>query len=75
MYGHADGFIAPCIWGLKEKQSAYLLYNEGMEDVLIQSKYISKEIVKRGGRMRLFGIITLNKGFKEMSVERFIELN
>jgi hypothetical protein len=74
MYGHADGFIAPCIWGIKEKQSAYLLYNEGMEDVLIQSKYISKELVKRGGRMRLFGIITLNKGFKEMSVERFIEL-
>jgi hypothetical protein len=74
MYGHADGFIAPCIWGLKEKQSAYLLYNEGMEDVLIQSKYISKELVKRGGRMRLFGIITSNKGYKEMSVERFIEL-
>lgn len=74
MYGHADGFIAPCIWGLKEKQSAYLLYNEGTEDVLIQSKYISKELVKRGGKIRLFGIITSNKGFKEMSVESFIEL-
>ena len=74
MYGHADGFIAPCIWGLKEKQSAYLLYNEGTEDVLIQSKYISKELVKRGGKIRLFGIITSNRGFKEMSVESFIEL-
>lgn len=74
MYGHADGFIAPCIWGLKEKQPAYLLYNEGTEDVLIQSKYISKELVKRGGRIRLFGIITSNRGFKEMSVESFIEL-
>jgi len=74
MYGHADGFIAPCIWGLKEKHSAYLLYNEGTEDVLIHSKYISKELVKRGGKMRLFGIITSNKGFKEMSVESFIEL-
>lgn len=74
MYGHADGFIAPCLWGLKEKESAYLLYNEGSEDVLIQSKYINKDIVKRGGRMRIFGVITLRNGFKEMSVESLIEL-
>lgn len=74
MYGHAEGFIAPCLWGLKEKESAYLLYSEGAEDVLIQSKYISKDLVKRGGRIRLFGIITSRKGFKEMSVESFVEL-
>jgi hypothetical protein len=74
MYGQADGFIAPCLWGLKEKESAYLLYNEGAEDVLIQTKYISKDMVKRGGRIRLFGVITNQRGFKEMSVESFVEL-
>jgi thermostable 8-oxoguanine DNA glycosylase len=74
MYGHADGFIAPCLWGLKVKESAYLLYNEGCEDILIQSKYVTRDLVRRGGRIRLFGAITHKNGFKEMSVESFIEL-
>jgi hypothetical protein len=74
MYGHADGFIAPCLWGLKEKEKAYLLFDEGAEDILIQTKYISKDLVKRGGRMRLYGAITIKNGYKEMSVESFTEL-
>lgn len=74
MYGQAEGFIAPCLYGIKGKEAAYLLFNEEAEDVLINAKYISNDLVMRGGKLRFFGTITARNGFKEMSVERFIEL-
>jgi hypothetical protein len=75
MYGQAEGYIAPCLYGIKETESAYILYSEGAEDVLVHSRYISKDLASRGGKIRLFGMITSQKGFKEMSVERIMELN
>lgn len=74
MYGHADGFIVPCFWGGKEKKMDYLLYNEGADDLLIQSKFVSKELLRKGGKMRIYGLITQRTGFTEMIVERIIEL-
>lgn len=75
MYGQVDRFIAPCLWGLKgKKQLTCYLYSEVADDVLIQSQYISKYLVIRRRRMRLFGIITSKNRFKEISVERFVEL-
>ena len=74
MNSHADGFIAPCLLGIKEKKAAYLLYNEDSEDILIQSHHLPADVVSQGGKMRLFGVINSNRGMKEMSVERFVLL-
>jgi hypothetical protein len=71
MYGHADGYIVPCQWGIKEKVTGYLLSNEDEEDVLIHSDQIPNHLVKMGSKVRLFGDIKDRKGFKEMTVERF----
>jgi hypothetical protein len=71
MYGHADGYIIPCQWGIKEKVTGYLLSNDEEEDVLINSDQIPGNIVKAGNKVRLFGDIIPKKGFKEMTVERF----
>lgn len=75
MLCHADGFIAPCLWGIKEKKSAYLLYNENNEDILIQSHHLPADVVARGGRMRLFGEISSSRGVKEMAVVKYILLD
>jgi hypothetical protein len=71
MYGHADGFIIPCQWGIQEKITGYLLENEDEEDVLIKADQIPCNIIKAGTKVRLFGEIISKKGFKEMYVERF----
>jgi hypothetical protein len=71
MYGHADGYIIPCQWGIKEKVTGYLLSNEEEEDVLIKADQIPSNIIKAGSKVRLFGEIIPKKGFKEMIVERF----
>jgi hypothetical protein len=72
MYGHADGYIIPCQWGIKEKVTGYLLYNEeDDEDVLIHSDQIPMNIVNTEGKVRLFGEIVPKNGFKEMRVDRF----
>jgi hypothetical protein len=71
MYSQADGFIAPCLFGVKEKKTAFVLYDEGGEDIIIQSHNIPSDIVSNGGRIRLFGEIFFSGGYKEMSVERF----
>lgn len=73
MYGHADGYIIPCQWGIKEKITGYLLSNDedDEEDVLIHADQIPNSLVKQGNKVRLFGDIIPNKGFKEMTVERF----
>lgn len=71
MYGHADGYIIPCQWGIKEKITGYLLSNEDEEDVLINSDQIPQNVIQTGSKVRLFGEIVPKKGFKEMTVERF----
>lgn len=71
MYGHADGYIIPCQWGIKEKVTGYLLSNDDEEDVLIHSEQIPKNIIQMGSKVRLFGEIIPKKGFKEMTVDRF----
>lgn len=72
MNGQIEGFIAPCLWGNKLNQNAYLLYNEGDDDVLIQLHHLPKSIISKGGRVRLSGEILFNGGVKEMSVESYI---
>lgn len=71
MYGHADGYIIPCQWGIKEKVTGYLLSNDDEEDVLIHSDQIPKNVLQMGSKVRLFGEIVPKKGFKEMTVDRF----
>lgn len=71
MYGHADGYIIPCQWGIKEKVTGYLLSNDDEEDVLIHSDQIPQNIIQMGSKVRLFGEIFPKKGFKEMTVDRF----
>lgn len=74
MLCHADGFVAPCLWGIKEKKTGYLLYNENDEDIFIQSHHLPADVVARGGRMRLFGEINSLKGVKEMAVVDYLQL-
>lgn len=71
MYGHADGYIIPCQWGNQEKVTGYLLSNDDEEDVLIKADQIPSNIIKAGSKVRLFGDIIPQKGYKEMYVERF----
>jgi hypothetical protein len=71
MYGHVDGYIIPCQWGIKEKVTGYLLSNEDEEDVIIHCDQMPSNLVKTGNKVRLFGEIIPKKGFKEMNVERF----
>jgi hypothetical protein len=75
MYTQIDGFIAPCLWGIKEKKSAYLFYSEGMDDVMIQTHNLPYSVVAKGGKMRLFGELNSSKGITEMSVDKYVLLN
>jgi hypothetical protein len=70
----AEGFLAPCLWGGKEKRSAYLLYSEGAEDILIQSHYVPTNIVIKGGKIRVYGEIKINNDLKELHAESFVAL-
>jgi len=75
MYTHIDGFIAPCLWGKREKKSAYLFFNEGMDDVLIQTHNLPYSVVAKGGKMRIFGELNSSKEIREMTVDKYILLD
>jgi hypothetical protein len=69
-----EGFVAPCTWGGKEKRSAFVLYNENAEDILIPPHYVPASIIVKGGKVRVYGEIKLHNDLKEISVESFVAI-
>jgi hypothetical protein len=67
----AEGFIAPCVLGRKEKRNAYLLYNENAEDIVIESHFLPNSLVSKGGKLRIYGKIITTNNLKELSVESY----
>jgi hypothetical protein len=75
MNSHAEGFIAPCICGGKEKTMAYVLYSDGIDDIVIPLHCLPVEVVANGGRMRVSGELCYNKEVKHMSVDHYTVLS
>jgi hypothetical protein len=71
----AEGFIAPCLYGGKEKKFSYMIFNENEEEILIRSHVLPRELIDQGGRVRLFGNLLEVQGVKEMNVESYLKID